>query len=261
VAPTARATLTEALDDVDAHGVGIVADVLSAAEVAATKDALWAAVHASEQRGEQLRGVRHLDPNESNVRVFHLVNHGQVFVDLVLHELGLQAARHVIGEELLISNFSANIALPGSDSMPMHADQGYVLPPWPEQALAVNVMWVLDDFTDASGATRYVPGSFLLGHGPAADDRPETVPIEAPAGSMVVMDGRVWHTSGRNTTAAQERAALFAYYVRPWLRQQINWTAVLDPQVAESCSPELLELLGYATGNMELRRAFSRLSR
>jgi ectoine hydroxylase-related dioxygenase (phytanoyl-CoA dioxygenase family) len=261
VSASPRATLNEALEDVAAHGYGVVAGVLDPASVAATKAALWDAVRRCEAKGDELRGVRHLDPNENNVRVFHLVNHGQVFIDLILHPLGLEAARRVIGDDILISNFSANIALPGSDSMHLHADQGYVTPPWPPEPLAVNVMWLLDDFTDASGATRFVPGSFLLGHGPAPGGHPETAPIEAPAGSMVVMDGRLWHTSGRNSTTDQERAALFGYYVRPWLRQQINWTAMLDPEVARSGSPELLELLGYATGNMELRRSFSRAER
>ena len=66
-----------------------------------------------------------------------------------------------------------------------HADQGYAVPPWPPSPLAVNVAWVLDDYTPEVGATRYVPGSHLLGHGPEPGATYETVPIDAPAGSLV----------------------------------------------------------------------------
>lgn len=60
-------------------------------------------------------------------------------------------------------------------------------------------------------------------HGPDLTDAAGTVPIECSAGSIFVMDGRVWHQTGTNTTADQTRAGLFAYYVRPFIRPQWNW--------------------------------------
>ena len=43
------------------------------------------------------------------------------------------------------------------------------------------------------------------------------------------MDGRMWHTSGANVTATEERALLFGYYCAPFLRPQTNWNAALSP--------------------------------
>lgn len=58
------------------------------------------------------------------------------------------------------------------------------------------------------------------------------------------MDGRVWHTSGANITKDKDRPLLFAYYTAPHLRQQVNWTAKLSPEVKETLSPELYDWLG-----------------
>jgi ectoine hydroxylase-related dioxygenase (phytanoyl-CoA dioxygenase family) len=78
------------------------------------------------------------------------------------------------------------------------------------------------------------------------------VSVEAPAGSLLVMDGRVWHQSGVNRSAGTHRAALFGYYIRSWIRPQVNWNVFLDPEVAASLSPEFLDLLGYRTGYVDL---------
>ena len=79
-----------------------------------------------------------------------------------------------------------------------------------------------------------------------------TVSVEAPAGSILVMDGRVWHQSGVNRTPDHHRAALFGYYVRSWIRPQVNWNVFLDPDVAATLNPEFLDLLGYRTGHVDL---------
>ncbi|EXF84606.1 phytanoyl-CoA dioxygenase [Colletotrichum fioriniae PJ7] len=70
------------------------------------------------------------------------------------------------------------------------------------------------------------------------------VPFEAKVGDIIVMDGRVWHTSGSNVTEDQDRALLFGYYTAPFMRQQVNWTAKLPKEVQDTCSEELKEWLG-----------------
>jgi ectoine hydroxylase-related dioxygenase (phytanoyl-CoA dioxygenase family) len=70
------------------------------------------------------------------------------------------------------------------------------------------------------------------------------VPFEAAAGSLVVMEGRVWHTSGRNITTDEDRGLLFGYYTKPFLRPQWNFTASLRPEVQATMSPMLRYRLG-----------------
>ena len=56
-----------------------------------------------------------------------------------------------------------------------------------------------------------------------ADVKDQLRPFEAKVGSAVAMDGRLWHTSGANITAGEERALLFGYYSKAFLRPQVNW--------------------------------------
>jgi ectoine hydroxylase-related dioxygenase (phytanoyl-CoA dioxygenase family) len=73
---------------------------------------------------------------------------------------------------------------------------------------------------------------------------------EAAAGSVILMDGRLWHTSGANTSADRERAMAFALYARSFLRHQTNWNRVLSPETRRRLDPRLKEWLGLRGGNM-----------
>jgi 5-dehydro-6-demethoxyfumagillol dioxygenase len=249
LAPTA--SVDEALASFDEHGVAVLVGALDAAEVVDVRSRLDAAVLRSEDRGFPTRDYE-FDPDGNNVRVFMLFNLDPIFLDLIVRPVARTFVHHAIGTEFTISNFSANILGPGAGSMVLHADQGYATEPWPPVPLAVNVGWILDDFSEEVGATRYVPGSHRAGHNPDPDSTNETVSVEAPAGSILVMDGRVWHQSGVNRSADRHRAALFGYYVRSWIRPQVNWNVFLDPAVAATLEPEMLDRLGYRTGYVDL---------
>lgn len=242
----------QALADLDAHGAAILCDVLTPAAVAEVRAKLLAGATRSEADGVPTRGYV-FDPDTRNQRVFHLFNLDPVFVDLIRHPQALQFVQHNLGPDFLISNFSANITAPGSQKMVLHADQGYVPAPWPANPLACNVAWLLDDFTEENGGTRFIPGSHRHGRSPDPALEHETVAITAPAGSLLVMDGRVWHQTGENQSRDCQRAALFGYYVLRWIRPQINWNAALWPATVAQLDPAFLHLLGYYSGNVEFQ--------
>ena len=248
--PGPKPTLAAALEDVDAFGVGIFEGALVKGETDEVRRRLWAVADAKEAAGPT--DFVPADADDKNIRLLSLINWDAFFIDLSVRAEVMEAAAHVIGERMLLSNYSANIIGPGARSMVLHADQGYVAEPWPPMALAVNVGWMVDDFNEAAGATRYVPASHQASGSPDPDRDYETLPIEGPAGSMIIIDGRVWHTSGANTTMDRQRAAIFGYYTVPWIRQQVNWRDALDAGVASECSDEYLQLLGYSLGNREL---------
>jgi hypothetical protein len=45
-------------------------------------------------------------------------------------------------------------------------------------------------------------------------------------------------------TADQDRALLFGYYTRPFLRQQVNWNAGLSAETQASLSSDMRDWLG-----------------
>lgn len=236
------------------EGYCIIPDVLDAASVAALRDKLWAAVDLSEARGLRTRNIG-IDPNEHNVRVFNLIDLDPAFVNIAQHDLAIDIVAHLLGPDFLLSNLTANIALPGAKSMKIHSDQGIVVPePW-FNPWSINIIWCLDDIYEANGATRFIPGSqhYKWASELPADAAERTVAFEAKAGSVIAMDGRTWHTSGANVTADKQRALLFGYYSSAFIRPQQNWNAALSEATLNSLDPQMREMLGLgAVANTKL---------
>ena len=229
----------------DEHGFCVVEDVLDESTVADVRRRLVRSAAESERRGMPTF-IEGLDPNPSNVRVFNLLDLDPVFVELIEHPVALGIARYVLDDDYVISNFTANIAKPGSESMFVHSDLALVLPePW-HAPWSLNVIWCLDDAHVDNGATLFLPGShrFERRSELPVNIRAKMIPCEAPAGSVIAMEGRLWHTSGVNRTDDEERALLFGYYSRSFIRPQWNFNVGLSEDTKRDLSPELGGLLG-----------------
>lgn len=244
--PAPTADLDRARRDLANSGLCLIENALSIKQAAEVRDLVFAIAAEDDANG---RGYVYDDGNQ---RVWALLNRGSVFVDLVQRDFAIELVGEQLGRPMLLSNFSGNITSAGGVVGSVHVDQFYVPYPWPPTPMAVNVAWLVTDFTDANGATLVVPGSHLRPPpvGLAKTRLAEAVPLEAPAGTAAVLDGRLWHQTGANRTTDERRIGLFAYYVKPWLRTQEVWPASLDPEVRRKATPLLRELVGemqYAT--------------
>ena len=227
-------------------GVCVIPGVLSAEEADHARERLWEASRESTRRGASPHLA--IDRNDRNVRVFGLLELDPLFRELIQHPTALAMVRYLLGDYVLVSNFTANIALPGSRSMKVHSDQGIVVPePW-LAPWAINIIWCLNDVRRENGGTLYLPGSQTITRRSELPDGfgAKMEAFEATAGSIVVMDGRVWHTSGSNVTKDEERALLFGYYSSAFLRPQTNWNVTLSPETIASLTPQLSRMLGLA---------------
>jgi ectoine hydroxylase-related dioxygenase (phytanoyl-CoA dioxygenase family) len=199
----------------------------------------------------------------------NLIGADEKFLDLAQHPLALELADYQLGPEFLLSGSNAIIQRPGASAQNLHSDQAYAPPPWPHP-LTMNIIWMLDEFTAANGATRLIPGShrwnvstergvrnyqdwfenpvFLLENGErVADSAVSPIPVEGPAGTALVMDGRMWHQAGPNSTSDQRRRGAQTYFCRPHMRQQTCFYLSLPRPLLERAqqSPLLKRLLGY----------------
>jgi ectoine hydroxylase-related dioxygenase (phytanoyl-CoA dioxygenase family) len=241
--------VSRALGHLHRDGYAVVPDVLTRDRVDEVVERLWAASAESRRRGIPTH-IEQLDPNAANVRVFNLVDLDPVFGELLAHPVADAIASRFLDPGYIVSNFTANIARPGSRSMALHSDQALVAPePW-LSPWSINVIWCLCDLRADNGATLFVPGSqrYTSSADLPADLHAQLVPFEAPAGSIVAMEGRVWHTSGANVTADEDRPLLFAYYTKPFVRPQWNFSVGLGPEVQQRCSPEMRYRLGLDVG-------------
>lgn len=114
----------------------------------------------------------------------------------------------------------------------------------------LNGMWALSEFSEASGATRVIPGSqhWDWDRAGRAED---SVPAEMPAGSLLLYTGSVLHGGGANRTEAP-RIGMNITYLLGWLRQEENQYLCCPPELARTLDPELQALLGYTVGNDSL---------
>lgn len=242
------------LTDLRRDGFCIIPDVLTEDDVGHVRERLWSAVADTDRRGIANRDLA-VDANEHNIRLANLIDFDQAFRDLIMHPAAIEAVQDLIGEYFTISNFSANIALPGARSMKIHSDLALVVPePW-TAPWSVNIAWCLDDIHSGNGATRVVPGSHAVTRKADLPDDLEArmVSLTARKGSMLVIDGRTWHTSGSNSTTAEQRAMLFGYYALDFLRPQQNWISTLSEETKASLSDELAHKLGLRDrGNLRM---------
>lgn len=181
--------------------------------------------------------------SNGNQKSFMLLNRAPEFLALAEHPVAIAFAKLLLGPHPLLSSLVANLVRSGNRQQQLHADQEYVPHPWARVA-AMNVVWAMDNFDATNGATVVAPGTHLLGRPPDGSS-PELVPILAPAGSAIVLDGRVWHAAGRNRTRATVRIGVLAHYCAPYIRQQENVFRSLEPTVLDRLTPNQRHLLGY----------------
>jgi ectoine hydroxylase-related dioxygenase (phytanoyl-CoA dioxygenase family) len=240
--PAPTRDLDQAERDLKEHGLAVVEGVLEDDELKAVREATYRVAEQDVRRG---RVEAPVNSDLGAQRIWNLPSRDPVFCDLAEHPAALRLAKSALGWPMLLSNISANITGPGTGEMMMHADQGAFPGPW-DRPHVINIAWCLDDFTEDNGATRVVLDSHLKNRQATREewDAP-TAPLIARAGSIVAIDGRLWHKTGANTTKDQRRAGIFAVYTLPMYLPQENWWLSLNPAVRQFGSDTLLTLLGF----------------
>lgn len=273
----------------DEHGYCVVEGAISGAAAAALHRRLTEQAAAEERLGQTS-----VLPDRKQL-VYFLLNKGQGFRDLLFHRAMRRLVEHLLGPRYLLSSYNGHLALPGGTTR-FHTDQWWMPPPTTAAkrtllrpgeidrdahrghfrlgaegnapvtiapACVCNVMWTIDDFTAENGATIVVPGSHLSGREPdqELDAGADWQPATAPAGSFIVLDGRVWHSTGENRTD-RARIGLTTNFCAWQFRQQENLAMGIDPEVLANAPAELLDLIGFRTssgyGNVEGRERVAR---
>lgn len=155
-----------------------------------------------------------------------------------------------------------------SNNAIMHLQNGFILPSLPAgqtptifqttfhqdfprvlngYVASINIMFAIDEFSKATGATIVVPGTHQTTTPPAEDFlRANAVAMECPAGSMVVFDSTLWHAAGANTSG-HDRLAINHQFTRSYIKQQIDYVRALGDEVVLAQAPRTQQLLGWYT--------------
>jgi ectoine hydroxylase-related dioxygenase (phytanoyl-CoA dioxygenase family) len=180
-------------------------------------------------------------------RITGLVAKSETFRSFVTHPMMLAACDAVLKpncETYQLHVGSALVVGPGATMQVLHReDDAYQFFKVPRPNLVLASMWAISDFSRANGATNLVPGSHRWPHGREARAE-EIASGEMPAGSVLVWMSGTLHGAGANRSN-QWRYGVFLSYSLGWLRQEENQYLDVPPELAQTLTRELRDLVGY----------------
>lgn len=142
----------------------------------------------------------------SSTRVGGMLEAEPSFSSLYKGEALLAAARQVIGGPFKLSCFHARTLPARCEVGEFHIDFRPDEQPFP----LLSFIYMIDEFSVGNGATRFVAGSQHRKVRPSPSQQEEclteSVPACAPAGSVIIFDGRVRHAHGANSSSMKRRS-------------------------------------------------------
>ena len=174
----------------------------------------------------------------------NLLLEGRVFEQAVQIEKLNTLYEHLLGPGFIVSQVSASVKRATPKAFAIHADMNGFDQLFPGHAAIATAIFCCDPFTEAGGCTRFVAGSHHLRRHPVGDEgEAEAAPAEAPAGSIILWDGAVWHGNCPRRLAG-ERVVLHLTCNRHNVRPIESYVDI-DPAVLERNPPEFARLLGF----------------
>jgi ectoine hydroxylase-related dioxygenase (phytanoyl-CoA dioxygenase family) len=228
------------------HGYAVLTDLVP--------DELFKRLYArvvEQAAAEASAGVAYFDDNVvrggASQRIWCLHNKGAVCREFMRSPRLHLVIDEMLGPEYQLSEFQASFIAAGSPVQVLHTDQIWAQTLLPV-ALGVNTIFTLDPFTADNGATRVIPGSHIHERGMNPYDifgeTEPTIPAVAPPNSAVMIDSRVWHGAGANTTD-EPRRSIIIDFKRSCVRTQTNGPLSVRPEILEEFSDFEKSLYGF----------------
>jgi ectoine hydroxylase-related dioxygenase (phytanoyl-CoA dioxygenase family) len=237
------------------HGAGAVClpGLLTADQVARAR-----AVIEAETADHTLTGS-HFNKDEEDAklqrRVWNLLARGKVFSEMLEHPHLVAAMEAFLGREFIMGSICASRTMPGFGGQEPHVDYPYwdlyrrdTFPRAINASFPLNCQatFVIDPFTEATGATAYLPGSQAELRYPTRDDpffeRCERMLGEP--GDCVLFYGATWHCAMPNVSD-QGRIGILVEFLPKFVKPIEDMLSGLDDEFIEEASPMIRQLLGF----------------
>ncbi|MFE3170590.1 phytanoyl-CoA dioxygenase family protein [Amycolatopsis sp. NPDC059090] len=269
--PEPTRDLDRVKSDLAEHGYALLRDALSRNQVLRVKDRLKEQAEMEGELGYAIIGDGRFLSRKYNVHakgdepwqgIRSLLNKGAVFQELVGHDGVLEVMEHLLGSGFILYTLSAIIMRQGSQAQQMHSDQ-IMFPFTTPIPLIANAFFMISDFDEGRGGTRFVPGSHLWdyqmtyqvvkneqGAADMVEDRTfEWVSPEAPAGTALLFDARTIHAGGANISG-QERVAVSMAFCLRTIRQLDQFCMSINDDAYAAMSEKIKMLVGFGFGDI-----------
>ncbi len=233
-------TLEVHADELRTQGYTILPDALDRTQLDTTNAALEEIFEREKEIGPE-RGW-----HNTTYKVAYLLPQKHAwFRSFALNPRVLPLMQMLLGENCVLASLNGLTMTPGGVKQDLHIDQNETIP---GSVLYINALHCLDDFTRENGCTRIVPRSqdrmWIKGKMDRDAIEKEAIYLEAPAGSLIAYNGGLWHAGSANKTS-KPRRAIHAFYSRPWVRPQWDYTKSLSPDVIAGLTEEQKRLFGF----------------
>ena len=234
------------------HGQGylLLEDFCSRDLIREARDRIYWLITKEPSRASHFYGD---ETNPQQDRVWNLPAKGRVFRDICSDERMLAIMRPILGEDLMLSSFAANVLHPGAQAQEPHVDYPYwdlhARARWPRTLdasyhLAVEAVVPLDEFTVENGATAIVPGSQKLACWPEPGQFAERhVRATMNPGTLLLFPALLWH-AGQTNRSGGSRAALLGSYTIKSIKPIEDWSRCIDREEALGYDQRMQGLLG-----------------
>ena len=246
--PRASKDVDQLRHDMVTWGYCKIEEALSSEQVGAVRRRVL-----EQAEGERLAGIAQRTPSGQNLNC--CVNKGRCFERLIEQHPSImqggplveQIVTEALGPGWICTSLIAAISLKGGVPQALHQDSGTV--PVSTSPVALNVLSAITDVDESNGGTLIIPGSHLmlseaLREGRPVEKLPPAINVDAKAGTVVIIDGRLLHGTGINHTDSP-RIVMLNGMQKSWMRQQENWMLSVRPEVLERASAKLLHRMGY----------------
>ncbi|MEM9541800.1 MAG: phytanoyl-CoA dioxygenase family protein [Cyanobacteria bacterium P01_E01_bin.42] len=223
-------------------GYILLPDILTLAEA---EEARSLVLYQAKLEREQGKVLRH----ENRERLYGLIYKGTIFEKIVQHPQVLAIVEQILGTDLILGGFSAHILYQNAIRMGSHVDYPYwAMPtPFPSQPiLEVQVIWLVEDFTENNGAPLFAPDTQKSCTWPDVERFDKIAQkIMGKAGSVLISHGMCWHDTSENCTSTP-RVSLLGNYTPPFIQSTEENLYDLNSEVIDRATPQLKKLLRHS---------------
>lgn len=232
---------------INGKGYILLPNLLSVAEAQQARDRVLHIAHQQRQAGT-------LNQQGAKERIYGLIYQGEIFENMVQHPQVLSVIEAILGSEIILGGFSAHILHPGATRMGVHVDYPYWAMPSPFPTypiLEVQVIWLVEDFTEDNGAPLFFPGSQKLATQPDITKFEKLAQkLIGKAGSAILSHGLCWHDTSVNRTP-NPRVAILGNYTPKFIHPLEDPLYKSRQQVLDRASPQLRKMLRHALKSSE----------